>query len=157
MADATLTSWLVNEHMIELVVALGGATVSVLASMLTTGVRIGAEKQAREDLTARHSELSKETRTEIATLKADREHAREKVVNVEKELISVNQRLDAAQSQLATRMALENERMEHLRQQVESKASSEMVAGLKQQIERIDQKLDQLLASSPPAAARRRK
>lgn len=146
--------------MLELIVAAAGVIVAVLGSVITTSIKIGGERQSREDLSTRHADLAKEVRGELAVLKIEKEHTRERAVELEKAILLLGQRVDATQSQLATRSALETERAEHLRQQLDTKASSEMVVGLKQQIEKISEKIDQLheqLASfNAPAAPRRR-
>ena len=130
--------------MIEIIVSLLGAVVGIVGSLLTTSFKLGGEKQSRLDLTQRHNELAKELRGEIVQLKVDRDRGRDKDVELEKASLTIGQRAEALQTQLANKATLDAERMEHLRQQLESKASAEMVAGLKQQIERVDQKIDGL-------------
>lgn len=142
--------------MLEVIVALLGAAVGVVGSLITTSFRIGSEKQARDDLSARHSELAKEVRAEIAVLKSERENSRDRSVEAEKAILLLGQRLDSAQTQIANRATLDAERMEHFRQQLESKASLEVVSNLEKQIAKIDEKLDQLLhrAAAPKTRTR---
>lgn len=148
--------------MVEALVGALAGLVGFIGTLISTSIKIGAERQARVELATRHGELAKELREQTTEAKTALHTLSQQLVDAEKTGLMLSQRLDAIQAQLVSAVAVETERLGHIKQQVDLKASIEMVTSLEKRITSMDSKLDELLSREPapsspkPRAVRRR-
>ena len=145
--------------MIEALVGAVAGLVGFIGTLISTSIKIGAERQARAELATRHGELAKETRDQIAETRSSMQALSQQLVDAEKANLTLSQRLDAIQAQLVSAVAVETERLGHVKQQLDGKASIEMVTAMDKRMAKMDEKLDELLSRrnepAPEKPARR--